>query len=124
MVAVKETDGDAGVGLCLSREQGEILLWVKLDPEAAYLEENIRPRYTFESGRSRCGDLETDARFVYLETSPGKVAYSFIEATRLDYQDKTLFISPQRPMRQDDGVFLRNGAIRWRAWEDEALLDG
>ena len=116
------SDGAPGVGLRIRKEDGYRQISVKLDPEAAYLEENVRPRYTFESGRSTYGDLETDARFVYLDVSTGKVAYSFIEATKLLYAGRELFASPSKPMRQDDGIYLRPGIMRWRAWEDEVAV--
>ena len=116
------SEGAPGVGLRIKREDGYTQICVKLDPEAAYLEENVRPRYTFESGRSRYGDVETDARYVVLEVSSGKVAYSLVEATKLVYAGKALFAPEPIPMRQDDGTYIKMGAIRWRAWEDEVAL--
>ncbi len=117
---VTSEDGALGVGLRLHGEDGYMQLCATLDPEAAYLEENVRPRYTFESGRSKYGDLETDARYVALRVAPGKVDYSFVEATKLVYAGKELFAPPTVPMRQDDGTYSRPGLVRWRAWEDEA----
>ena len=119
---VTASEGAPGVGLRIKREDGYTQICVKLDPEAAYLEENVRPRYTFESGRSKYGDLETDARYVVLDVSPGKVAYSLVEATKLLYAGKALFAPEPIPMRQDDGTYIKMGAIRWRAWEDEVAL--
>jgi hypothetical protein len=119
---ITSSEGAPGTALRIKTDQGYTQVFVKLDPEAAYLDENVRPRYTFESGRSRVGDLETDARYVVLDVSPGKVAYSFIEATKLLHAGRELFSVPARPVRQDDGTYLRMGVPRWRAWEDEIVL--
>ncbi|MBM3264687.1 MAG: hypothetical protein FJY97_14850 [candidate division Zixibacteria bacterium] len=120
--SVGATDGAPGAGVKIVRENGYRLIWVKADPEAAYITENVRPRYSFESGRSRCGDMETDARYVFLDVSPGRVKYSLIEATRLFYADRPLFVPEPIRMRQDDGTYLRTGLARWRVWEDEIAL--
>ena len=119
---IAASEGAPGVGLRMKREDGFTQICAKLDPEAAYLEENVRPRYTFESGRSKYGDLETDARYVVLDISSGKVAYSLVEATKLLYAGRELFAPGPVPMRQDDGTYTRMGTIRWRAWEDEVAL--
>ena len=119
---IAPSEGAPGVGLKLGRGDGYTLIVATLDPEAAYLEENVRPRYTFASGRSRYGELETDARYAVLDVSPGKVAYSFVEATKLLYGDKALFAPEPLSIRQDDGIYTRVGSVRWRAWEDEVRL--
>lgn len=117
--SVYESDGASGVGVKFPVEGGYEIVWVKADPEAAYLKENVRPRYSFASGRSAVGELETDARFVHLKATTESVRYSLIEATRLNFAGMPLFAPPEIRMRQDDGTYLRTGHARWRAWEDE-----
>ena len=115
-------DGRPGTGVRLERDGGYVQVTASLDPEAAFLEENVRPRYSYESGYSRYGDLETDARFCCIERVEGKVSYSLVEATRLSFAGSELFAPPVIPMRQDDGTWKRPGVIRWRAWEGEATV--
>ena len=112
------SEGADGVGLRVTTEGCDLQLWAKGDPEAAYLEENVRPRYTYESGRSRFGEVETDARFAYVEDGgEGAARYGVVEATRLLYRGAELFSTPHLSMTQDDGAYQRTGQVRWRAWE-------
>lgn len=114
------SDGADGVGLRVVAAGCDLQLWAKADPEAAYLAENVRPRYTYESGRSRFGEAETDARFAYIDSrGDGTVRYGVVEATRLRYRDTELFSTPFLPIAQDDGASPRTGQVRWRAWEGE-----
>ena len=114
-------EGAPGVGLRITAPGCDLLLWAKADPEAAYLEQNVRPRYTYESGRSRFGDVETDARFAYLEERAGHdAAYGVVEATGLSHRGAELFSTPPLPITQDDGTYSRTGRVRWRAWEGQA----
>jgi hypothetical protein len=118
---LQATDGAAGVGLRVEADGCDLQLWVKADPEAAYLEDNVRPRHTYESGRSRFGDIETDARFAYVDCGDnGAVRYGVVEATRLLHRDAELFSTPDIVMTQDDGRPPHSGQIRWRAWEGKA----
>lgn len=118
--ALRPDEGRAGVGVRLDTGDRSLQLCACLDPEAAFLEENLRPRYSFGSGYSRYGELETDARFSCLEVGEGRVAYSVVEATRLVYAGRELFAPAPIDIRQDEGTWQRPGAVRWRAWEGEA----
>lgn len=120
--AIESDDGRPGAGVRIDRDDGYVQIAACLDPEAAYIENNVRPRYSYESGYSRYGDLETDARFTCLDVSGRKVSYSLVEATRLMFDDRELFAPPVIDMRQDDGIWKRPGVVRWRAWEGETEL--
>jgi len=120
--AIASEAGQPGVGVRIARDDGYVQVCAALDPEAAFLEENVRPRYSFESGRGQYGELETDARFTYLATAGSHLTYSLVEATRMVYAERELFAPPTIDMRQDDGTWMRPGMIRWRAWEGEATL--
>ena len=41
------------------------MVLVKLDLEMDQARENIRPRYLYDLDRVRCGELETDASYVF-----------------------------------------------------------
>jgi len=120
--AIASEAGQPGVGVRIARDDGYVQVCAALDPEAAFLEENVRPRYSFESGRGKYGELETDASFTYLATAGSHLTYSLVEATRMVYAERELFAPPTIDMRQDDGTWMRPGMIRWRAWEGEATL--
>ena len=119
---LRSEDGRPGIGVHMDDGGRSVQVYASLDPEAAVLAENVRPRYSFESGYSRYGELETDARFCYLEVDDERVRYSAVEATRLVYADTELFAPAPIDIRQDDGAWQRPGVVRWRAWEGEAAL--
>jgi hypothetical protein len=111
-----------GYGIRIPTEDGFIQLNAMLDLEAEYLQENIRPRYNFESGRAEYGSLTTDARFCYLNRRKDFLFYSFFSASKLIFDGKTIFEAQGQPIGQDDGSFQRWGVPKWVAWEDTVRI--
>jgi hypothetical protein len=93
------------------------------DLEAEYLKENVRPRYSFESGRTEYGDLVTDACYCYLNKKKDEVFYAFFKASRLFLSGQRIFDADKGEVfGQDDGSFMRRGVAKWVAWEDRVTL--
>ncbi len=111
-----------GYGLKLPTDDGYIQLNAMLDLEAEYLQENLRPRYNFESGRAEYGNLITDARYCYLHKHKNQLFYSFFKASKLIYNEKPIFEAKGQMIGQDDGSYQRWGVSKWIAWEDEVYL--
>ncbi|MBN1351509.1 hypothetical protein JXJ21_19000 [candidate division KSB1 bacterium] len=112
-----------GYGIQLPAKDGFVQFNAMLDLEAEYLKRNIRPRYTFESGRAEYGDLVTDARYCYLRQNTSQrqnsmIFYSFFKASRLIFNSQILFDAPGMLIGQDDGGYNRWGVPKWLAWED------
>jgi hypothetical protein len=111
-----------GYGLKLPMQEGFLQINAMKDLEAEYLEQNIRPRYTFESGRAVYGDLVTDARYSCLKTVNRDLYYSFVNASRLLYKGNCIFQADGMEFGQDSGVYRRYGVPKWSAWEDHVHL--
>jgi hypothetical protein len=111
-----------GYGIRIPADGGYIQINAMLDLEAEYLNENVRPRYNFESGRAEYGSLITDARFCYLNWRKDLLFYSFFSASKLIFGGKTIFEAQGQPHGQDDGSFQRWGVPKWVAWEDTVRI--
>ena len=120
--AIKILKSDRGYGIKIPTENGFIQINAMLDLEAGYLQENVRPRYNFESGHAEYGDLVTDARYCYLHKRGKNLSYSFFKATKLIFQGKPIFEAKGQFMGQDDGSYLKWGVPEWVAWEDQVSV--
>ena len=116
--AVAPVDRSGAAALQVRTEDGTVTLGVKLDLEQEVLTENARPRYTYASGRTAYGPVETDARFLYLRDTPHALRYAFTEGVRLIYRDRELFAAkPCGWPLQFFGEETQAGVSKWRAWE-------
>jgi hypothetical protein len=109
-----------GRGLAVKQTwQDETRLLVALnDLTAAWLQEEVRPRYTFAQGRTTYGPLTTDAAFACVKVTAGKRWAGFINGTRLDYAGETLHAAPQHAMFQEDRTDRPGAPARFR-WESD-----
>ena len=105
-----------GLAVRLSWQGEERLLCTLNDLTCSYLQEEIRPRYTFEQGRTSYGAVVSDAAFVYVRESSGGRQAGFINGTRLMIGDNVLFQQPQHDMFQENRTSLAGIAARFR-WE-------
>jgi len=95
----------------------------KLDLESEVVRENIRPRYTWEAGRTTYGPIETDAHFFYATISSGSLRYAASEVLKLVYDGRALLEAlPNTHGLQLDGSSDRVGYVKWRFWEDEVRV--
>jgi hypothetical protein len=113
---------DRGYGIKIPTTDGFIQLNAMLDLEAEYVKENQRPRYNWESGHTTYGGLETDARYCYLQKSKNELNYAFWSATKMIYENQTIFEAKGEMFNQDDGSFQKWGVPKWVAWEDRIKL--
>lgn len=115
-------DGN-GYGIQLPTIDGFLQISAMIDLEAEYLKENIRPRYNFESGRAKYGDLITDARYCYLKKKGNEISYAFINASKLIFNDQIIFEAPGMLHGQDNGIYRKYGVPKWPVWEDKVKLN-
>ena len=59
------------LGIEFQEGSSKSVVLVKLDLEMALARENIRPRYLYDLGRVRCGELETDASYAFTRQNGG-----------------------------------------------------
>ena len=119
-IRVADVDRPSAAGLVVESDHGETVVGVKLDREEELLMEDVRPRYTWSSGRTRYAWIETDARFVWARRREGTVSCACTEAMRLDCGGSTLFEAPSYQFSlQYAGPKVRDSPSKWRAWEEE-----
>ena len=119
-IRVADVDRSSAAGLVVDSDRGETLVGVKFDREEELLMEDVRPRYTWDSGRTRYGWVETDARFVWSRRRERSVSYACTEAMRLDCGGTTLLEAPSYQFTlQYAGPKVRDSPSKWRAWEEE-----
>lgn len=108
----------AGKGLAVRVTLGaeERLFCTLNDLTSGYLQEDIRPRYTFAQGRTAYGPVVSDAAMVYVRTAGGRQDAGFINGTRLEMGGKLLFQQPTHDMFQENRTSLPGVAARFR-WE-------
>lgn len=98
-------------------------LGLKLDLESEVVKENIRPRYTWEAGRTTYGPIETDAHFLFATLTGGSLRYVASEVLKVLYDGKPLMEAlPNTHGLQLDGAPDRVGFVKWRFWEDEVPI--
>jgi hypothetical protein len=112
------------VGVTLENGGRTTYLGFKIDLESELARENIRPRYTWEEGRTRFGDLETDAHFIYATVEDGEIRYAASQVLKVIYGDQVLMEAlPNTHGLQLDGAPDRVGYVKWRSWEGAESIE-
>jgi hypothetical protein len=108
-----------GVGVAVRHGNDVQYICIKTDLEMDILPENVRPRYTFDSGRVKYGPLETDASFLYARQSGDTLSYAAANMVKVQYDGQTLFAArPSTFPLQPDDLSTAAGPPKWRFWED------
>ncbi|MDZ4699747.1 MAG: hypothetical protein SH809_08595 [Rhodothermales bacterium] len=112
-----------GVGIRIERADGSVsTLGIKVDLDAEVATPNIRPRYTWEAGRTRYGAFETDAHFFLATERAGRVDYAASEFLNIFYNNQPVREAlPNTHGLQPDGSEPRVGYTKWRYWEDRFM---
>ncbi len=113
--------GDGAVAVAFAETNAEPNEWLvlKLDLERERLRENVRPRYTFESGAVTAGPITTDAHLAHVWRDDAGLNFSATVLTELHWKGKTVFQVPLSTFGlQLDGQPDREGRAKWRLWED------
>jgi hypothetical protein len=85
--------------------------------------DNKRPKYTYEAGRMRFGDFETNGDFFYARTDGPKLAYTVVNLTKALYKDGVLVESkPWMSGLAFDGTPDAPDRGKLRYWRDEVIL--
>jgi hypothetical protein len=107
------------IGIEITHGDETVILGIKIDLESELARENIRPRYTWEAGRTRYGDFETDAHFFFATRSGNSVQYAASQVLKVLYKGEPLMEAlPNTHGLQLDGEPPRVGFVKWRYWAD------
>jgi hypothetical protein len=109
---------DRNLALQVAIDDHVITFGCKLDiDDVGLLQQEVRPRYSYRTGRARYGDFETDATHFYADINDGQINVAFTEGTQLHYQSRAIYTASAYRMFQEDGS---NNSITpsWRErWE-------
>ncbi len=123
-IKVMKTDKfPQGVAFKISESNSEIYLCLKLDLDFEILRENVRPRYTFESGKIKYDVIETDAYFSYVRKYDKDLYYAASNFVKFNFDGITVAESkPYTFTLQLDGGPDRFGYTKIRFREDKIKL--
>jgi len=111
------TNNMAGIAIEV-KGKGKNVYGFKLDLDMDLLKEDIRPRYNYDSGKIRYGDVETDADVFFLNDKNGKAYFSATNLVKFIYKNKVLFDTPESQFFQVWGKSDRKGRAKWRRWDN------
>ncbi|MGH7594939.1 MAG: hypothetical protein ACREOI_01255 [bacterium] len=111
------------VGLEIMNGERKSILGIKIDLEMEIARENIRPRYLYDLGKVKYGELETDAHFLFATVEQNTLRYSASNVLKVLHRGKPLMEAlPNTHGLQLDGAPDRVGFVKWRYWEDTVQL--
>ena len=96
---------------------------VKSDLKADWTRDYMRPKYTWESGRIKYGDIETNADFFFTDLKNNELSFTVVNLTRATYQDKLLYQQPSSYFGLNfDGKPDRSGVGKARFWRSRIKM--
>lgn len=98
----------------LQADGRDYTLGIQCDDQLCIEDKNLRPTYSYETGRASYGAFETDAKFLISDSQ----TYGIIDGSRVDYRGKRLFSSYPNRCNQLDFVTVRRRAGTWGSYED------
>lgn len=120
VVPAEPAGSGVGVRLCLPGAplEEEILLIVKNDLTAGFIQEDIRPRTDAQQGKLQAGGAASDAAFFIVRRQGEQRLAGFLNGTFLEYQGQALYQGLPHGMFQEDRTHRPGIPARFR-WEGE-----
>jgi len=116
----------------------DITVCAKHDLSIGLVRPHIRPVYTYEDGKVRYGEIESDAAYIYMGLLPDNtLRFAFIDGMKLFFKGIKLFSSDEpsvidlshRPDIEREGYFKTEREYwryelktKWESWEEEIKL--
>ncbi len=114
---------DKGVALRIRLDDREIVVAAKRDLRMDVCRDYRRPKYTYESGRIRYAEMETNADFTFCVIKDNKLDYTAVDLTRFVWDHNVLFDQePFNSFLAFDGSPDSQAAIKVRYWQDTVEL--
>jgi hypothetical protein len=120
-VAVAPVEPGRGAsGVTIKAEGREILVGIKNDLRQDISRDFRRPRYTYEAGRIKVGEMETDGDLIYAAVHGGELDYTVVNLTRALYAGRTLAAASEGNYGLGfDGRPDRGGIGKMRYWREK-----
>ena len=107
------------VGIEITRGSKKYLIGAKLDLQAELVRDWRRPMYTYDSGKTRYGDYETDAYHLFVVEEKDRLHYAISGAVQIRYKDRVLHKQfPAEFGLNFDGSPDAPGTGKMRYWEE------
>jgi hypothetical protein len=113
----------AGQGVRIERDGKTYFVAAKNDLRQDMARDNKRPRYTYDSGKIKFGDFESNGDFLFAALDGPRLAYTIVNLTKAVYKDRLLV--ENRPWQSGlafDGTpdTAERGKLRY--WRDTVVL--
>lgn len=117
----------AALGVAIERPEKQFFVVAKSDLRMDMARDWRRPRYTYEKGRIRCGDFETNGDFLMAtltqsgpEKGSGRLSYTIVNLTKAQFRGQVLVeAKPSFFGLAFDGSPDGPGIGKLRYWRDE-----
>ena len=113
----------AGLGVQIHTGEQSFIVAVKNNLRMDICRDWRRPRYTYEAGKVRFGDFETNGDFVFASMKGRKLNYTIVNLTKALFRNKTLVeAKPSLFGLAFDASPDKAGVGKLRYWRDEISL--
>lgn len=113
----------AGLHIVLKDKDKTVQIGVKRDLRMDMIRDWRRPKYTYEAGKIRYDDLETNGDFIFAERKNNTLQYTIVNLTKATIGDRVLYEQlPSSYGLAFDGSPDAPGVGKVRYWRDEVVL--
>ncbi len=120
---ITEEDAPDSTGLLIRTGEKEVWVGIKNDLRKGISRDWRRPRYTYEAGRIRLGDFETDGDFLFASRREGSLRYTVVNLTKALFRGKTIIEAEESTFGLAfDSSRDQAGIGKLRYWRDVAVL--
>jgi hypothetical protein len=113
----------AGQGVRIERAGKTYFVAAKNDLRQDMARDNRRPRYTYENGRIKFGDFESNGDFLFAALEGARLSYTIVNLTKALYKDRVLVESkPWQSGLAFDGTPDASDRGKLRYWRDDIVL--
>ena len=111
---------ETGLAIEINDGNKQIIVGAKQDLRMDMIRDWRRPKYTYESGRIKYNDIETNGDFLFAIKQGSKLNYTAVNLTKIKYKDQWLLDpKPAQFGLAFDGSPDAPGAGKLRYWRDE-----
>jgi hypothetical protein len=120
---VPVADERAGLAVELDVDGRRYVVGVKTDLRMDMSRDNKRPKYTYEAGKVRYGEFETNGDFLFAAFTDARLDYTIVNLTKALYRDRVLIESkPWQSGLAFDGTPDAPERGKLRYWRDSVAL--
>jgi hypothetical protein len=122
--AIQTKPDRAGLGIEIDSGDRQIAIGVKTDLRMDIARDWRRPRYTYDAGKIKFSDFETNGDFLFATLKDSRLAYTIVNLTKAFFKDKPLFEAKSSfyGLAFDASPYT-GGHGKLRYWKDEIEIN-